>query len=102
LYNYTIVRLDSIAVFRLMFAAGSLVGGTIGLLFGLLDRDAIGITGGLFLGFIFGLLSGGLGLAYAVIFNKLVPLLGGIPIQLDIVLQLHDQAESDTAASGND
>lgn len=94
MYNYTIVQLASAAVFRIMFAAGTLVGGFGGILIGLLDRDAVGIGGGLFLGLIFGLVSGFMGLVYALVFNKLAPLLGGIPVKLDIVIHLHDQAES--------
>jgi hypothetical protein len=94
MYNYTIVRLAGAAVFRIMFAAGTLVGGFGGIILGLLDRETIGIAGGLFLGFVFGLFSGSIGLIYALVFNKLAPVVGGIPVKLEVVIHLHEQDES--------
>lgn len=83
MYNHTITRISYLAIFRLLFCAGVAVGGGGGLVLGLLERDVIGIWGGMFLGLLFGLVSGLTGLVYTVVFNVLAPVAGGIPIHLE-------------------
>jgi len=82
MYNYTIRRLSCSGVFRWCFCAGVCCGGMGGILLGIMDRS-IGIFGGMFLGFIFGMVSGLLGLAYVAVFNILAPIIGGLDIYIE-------------------
>lgn len=83
MYNYMLTRVACGAVFRMAFAAGTCVGGICGVALGILERSAIGIFGGAFLGLAFGLIAGAFALACAAVFNLLVPYLGGVAVRLD-------------------
>ncbi len=85
MYNFTITRLSYLPVFLSLFAGGVCVGSLGGIIIGILEKEAIGVLGGAFFGFIIGLLSGGAGLAYTFVFNSLVPLTGGLKLRLDPV-----------------
>lgn len=85
MYNYVVTRVASLAVFRLAFAAGTCIGGVLGVACGLLERSVIGVLGGAFLGLAVGLAAGLGALVCAVVFNLLVPYLGGIAVRLDAV-----------------
>jgi hypothetical protein len=83
MYNYMLTRVACGAVFRMAFAAGTCVGGACGALLGLVERNAVGVFGGAFLGLAFGLIVGAFALACAGVFNLLVPYLGGVAVRLD-------------------
>lgn len=104
MYNYRLTGLNPLSLGLFFFLCGVLVGGAGGLLLGLIDRSITGIAGGLFLGFMFGLFSGLSGLVYAVAFNALSPLFGGLPVRLDSVTATTvppEKEETPPAASGD-
>jgi hypothetical protein len=82
LYNYIITQVSPTAVLKTAFCTGVCFGGLLGILLGIAEGDTIGLFGGLFLGFAGGLGFGLTGLACAVIFNALVPRIGGIAVTL--------------------
>lgn len=83
MYNYAITRISCWAVCRYFFAAGSCLGGTGGLLLGLMERQLISVLGGLFIGLLAGIAFAVTGLVLAATFNALAPLTGGLAIQLE-------------------
>ncbi len=78
--DYVIVRVSWKAVFRMFFAAGTCVGGTGGIILGLMLDSSVGLLGGMFLGLVAGLVSGLVAAAFAGVFNALAPYLGGIAV----------------------
>ncbi|MDR7868388.1 MAG: hypothetical protein RIN56_16435 [Sporomusaceae bacterium] len=85
MYNHMLTKIACGAVFRMAFAAGVCIGGICGVALGILERSAVGIFGGAFLGLAVGLGAGALAFAGAVVFNLLVPYLGGVAVWLDPV-----------------
>lgn len=83
MYNYRVIRLSYLAVFRLLFCAGVALGGLGGIVLGLLERDTVGLFGGMFVGLVLGLCSSLAGLFYVYVFNTLAPITGGLPIQVE-------------------
>jgi hypothetical protein len=94
LYNYVITQISPIAVLKAAFCTGVCFGGLLGILLGIAEGDMIGIFGGLFLGFASGLGFGLTGLTCAVIFNTLVPRIGGIAVTLQSAAA-QDQSQSE-------
>lgn len=95
-YNYVLTRLDCMAVFKLAFAAGTCVAGAMGVALGILERSAVGIFGGAFLGALAGLGFGLAALAGAAVFNTLAPVLGGVAVRLEPV----ERPAADAAREG--
>lgn len=98
MYNYRIMRVSGLAVFRLLFVAGAVLGGIGGLILGLMERDAVGLLGGAFLGLVTGLGSGLTGLVYVLIFNLIAPLIGGIAIRVEKLTAPDDAASAEPTA----
>lgn len=94
MFNFVLIRVACGAVFRAAFAAGTCLGGAGGVLFGLMERSAVGIMGGAFLGLAFGLAVGLAAAAAAAVFNLLTPYMGGIAVRLE------PRAEDESAAAG--
>lgn len=92
MYNYRITRLSYLAVFRLLFCAGVALGGLGGIALGLLERDTVGLFGGMFVGLVLGLCSSLAGMFYVYVFNTLAPIMGGLPIQVEKVVKEDDAA----------
>lgn len=84
MYNCVLVRLSCSSVFRLSFCAGTCLGGVVGIVLGILERSSVGILGGMFFGLLFGLSLGLFALGYTAIFNLLSPVIGGLPVQIDL------------------
>jgi hypothetical protein len=82
MYDYEITRVSWTAVFRVFFAAGTCVGGMVGIVLGLMEHSLVGLMGGAFLGLAAGLASGAVAAAYAAVFNLLAPYFGGIGVSL--------------------
>lgn len=82
MFNYRITRINACSVFKYVTIISLIAGGICGLGLGLLSHDMIGIPGGLFLGFIFGLVNGIVASIYTFLFNLLSSSIGGIEIHL--------------------
>lgn len=78
--DYVIIRVSWKAVFQVFFAAGTCLGGSGGIVLGLMLDSSIGLLGGMFLGLVAGLISGLAAAAYAAVFNALAPYFGGIAV----------------------
>lgn len=97
MYNHVVMKVSPWAVFRLFFCAGVVIFGMAGLALGLLERDAVGIMGGFFVGLVFGLGSGFAGWLYSVIFNYLAPIMGGIPVEVSPAETASDEKPEEDA-----
>lgn len=83
--SYRITRLPCLMIFRLFFAAGVCFGGGSGIFIGLIEKNVLGIVGGMFLGLFFGLCSAAAVTFYAFIFNALSPYTGGLELEMTVV-----------------
>jgi predicted lipid-binding transport protein (Tim44 family) len=81
--NYIVTRLSCWSVSWYFFLTGTCLGGMGGFVLGLMERQAISILGGLFLGLLIGLFFGLTGLIFASLFNIVAPVTGGIAIRLE-------------------
>ncbi|EGO64959.1 hypothetical protein [Acetonema longum] len=80
--SYRITRVPCPMIFRLFFAAGVCFGGGLGIFIGLVERNVLGIVGGMFLGLFFGLCSAAAATFYAFVFNTFSPYTGGLELEM--------------------
>lgn len=99
MYTHRITGLCPKSAFRVFFSAGICVGGVFGIILGLLEKDVLGLFGGIFFGFIFGLSSGIMALFYTAIFNVLAPYIGGIGIRLELLPAPDENRSAQPAAA---
>jgi hypothetical protein len=83
MFNYRLKYINVYSVFKYVTILSLIIGGVWGLFLGLLARDLVGIPGGLFFGFIFGLFNGIVASLYTFLFNLFASSIGGIEIQLE-------------------
>ncbi|WP_156318884.1 hypothetical protein [Propionispora sp. 2/2-37] len=88
-YNHNITRVSCIPVFLLLFTAGTVLGGLLGLILAVMNYETVGLSGGAFIGLAVGLTSGIIGLAIILTFNILAPYTGGIPVTIQPIESQH-------------
>lgn len=81
MYNRIILRISPWSVFRILFLTGAAVFGLGGILPGLLEKDMLEMLGGAALGLMAGLWTAVVGAVYCVVFNLLVPAVGGVMVE---------------------
>lgn len=83
MHTYIITKINPNSVFKCSFCCGVGLGGLIGLILGLIESSTLGLGGGLFLGLLLGVgLASGTYLL-SVLFNILVPYIGGIKLTVE-------------------
>jgi len=82
-YNCAVVRISCRHAFGFLFCGGAVAGGLLGLALALLSGSAVGISGGLFVGFLIALMCGLAGAIFAAVFNVLAPAAGGLGVRIE-------------------
>lgn len=83
MYNYIITRISPRYAFCCMLFTGIIIGGMLGIVLGIMEQEAVGFTGGAFIGLLTGLFSGFIGFIFAITFNALTPITKGLPIAVE-------------------
>ena len=97
-----ITRIPPWPVGKMLFLTATCIFGLGGVLLGLLEKNAIGLWGGAFLGLLGGLTAAGGGVLFCLVYNLLAPVTGGILVETEQVEdpapteEAEDTAESDS------
>ena len=80
-----ITRIPPWPVGKMLFLTATCISGLGGVLLGLLEKNAVGLWGGAFLGLLGGLTAAGGGVLFCLIYNLLAPVTGGILVETEPV-----------------